>query len=405
MSGPLDGIRVFDLTRVLAGPSCTQILGDLGADVIKIERPISGDDTRKYGPPFVLDPDGEETTESAYYLSANRNKRSITLDLTTEEGQNLAKSMIGQCQVLAENFKVGNLAKYGLDYASLKGEHPGLVYCSITGYGQTGPKAEQPGYDFMAQGLGGIMSITGPPGGEPHRVGIPIADLTAGLWAAISINAALRHREVTGQGQHLDISLLDTQVSMLSIQGLSYLTSGEVPGLLGNAHPSIVPYQVFPTKDGNIIVAVGNDAQFVRYCEFAGVPELSSDERFETNQARVLNRDTLAEILANVMRQQSSDYWLEGLEANKITAGPINNLDQVFADAQVQARGMQIEMEHPAAGGEPVSLIGSPANMSETQVSYRRPPPMLGEHTDDLLEELLGLDEDARDGLRERGVI
>ena len=377
MSGPLDGIRVFDLTRVLAGPSCTQILGDLGADVIKIERPISGDDTRKYGPPFVLDPDGEETTESAYYLSANRNKRSITLDLTTEEGQNLAKSMIGQCQVLAENFKVGNLAKYGLDYASLKGEHPGLVYCSITGYGQTGPKAEQPGYDFMAQGLGGIMSITGPPGGA----------------------------ERPGEGQHLDISLLDTQVSMLSIQGLSYLTSGEVPGLLGNAHPSIVPYQVFPTKDGNIIVAVGNDAQFVRYCEFAGVPELSSDERFETNQARVLNRDTLAEILANVMRQQSSDYWLEGLEANKITAGPINNLDQVFADAQVQARGMQIEMEHPAAGGEPVSLIGSPANMSETQVSYRRPPPMLGEHTDDLLEELLGLDEDARDGLRERGVI
>lgn len=405
MSGPLDGIRVFDLTRVLAGPSCTQILGDLGADVIKIERPISGDDTRKYGPPFVLGPDGEETTESAYYLSANRNKRSLTLDLTSDEGQALAKSMISQCQVLVENFKVGNLAKYGLDYASLKDDYPGLVYCSITGYGQTGPKAEQPGYDFMAQGLGGIMSITGPPGGEPHRVGIPIADLTAGLWAAISINAALRHREVTGQGQHLDISLLDTQVSMLSIQGLSYLTSGEVPGLLGNAHPSIVPYQVFPTSDGNIIVAVGNDAQFVRYCEFAGVHELSSDERFETNQARVLNRDALAEILSDVMRQQSSDYWLEGLEAIKITAGPINNLDQVFADEQVQARGMQIEMEHPAAGGEPVSLIGSPANMSATQVSYRRPPPMLGEHTDDVLEELLGLDANARDGLRERGVI
>jgi len=404
MSGPLDGIRVFDLTRVLAGPSCTQILGDLGADVIKIERPISGDDTRKYGPPFVLGPDGEETTESSYYLSANRNKRSITLDLTSEEGQDLAKSMIGKCQVLAENFKVGNLAKYGLDYASLKDDHPGLVYCSITGYGQTGPKAEQPGYDFMAQGLGGIMSITGPPGGEPHRVGIPIADLTAGLWAAISINAALRHREVTGQGQHLDISLLDTQVSMLSIQGSSYLISGEVPGLLGNAHPSIVPYQVFPTKDGNIIVAVGNDAQFVRYCEFAGVPELSSDERFQTNQARVLNRDALAEILSDIMQQKPSGYWLEGLETIKITAGPINTIDQVFADSQVQARGMQIQMDHPAADG-PISLTGSPAKLSETVVSYRHPPPMLGEHTDEVLEELLGLDEGARDGLRERGVV
>ena len=233
MSGPLNGIRVFDLTRVLAGPSCTQILGDLGADVIKIERPELGDDTRKYGPPFVLDVDGTETTESGYYLSANRNKRSVTLNLTGAEGQSLAKRMINQCQVLAENFKVGNLAKFGLDYASLKAENPGLVYCSITGFGQTGPKAKRPGYDFMAQGLGGIMSITGPPGGEPHRVGVPIADLTAGLWAAISINAALRHREVTGEGQHLDISLLDTQVSLLSIQGLNYLTSGEVPGLLG----------------------------------------------------------------------------------------------------------------------------------------------------------------------------
>ncbi|MEE2760573.1 MAG: CaiB/BaiF CoA-transferase family protein [Pseudomonadota bacterium] len=404
MSGPLDGIRVFDLTRVLAGPSCTQILGDLGADVIKIERPVSGDDTRKYGPPFVLDPDGAETTESSYYLSANRNKRSVTLDLTSEEGQDLAKSMIGECQVVAENFKVGNLAKYGLDYASLKVDHPGLVYCSITGYGQTGPKAEQPGYDFMAQGLGGIMSITGPPGGEPHRVGIPIADLTAGLWAAISINAALRHREVTGEGQHLDISLLDVQVSMLSIQGSSYLISGEVPGLLGNAHPSIVPYQVFPTSDGNVIVAVGNDSQFVRYCEFAGVPELSSDERFETNQARVINRDALAEILSDVMREKPSSYWLEGLEEIKITAGPINNIDQVFVDEQVQARNMKIQMDHPAAG-KPVDLTGSPAKMSGTPVTYRHTPPMLGQHTDEVLEEILGLDADAREGFRKRGVI
>ncbi|HIF80678.1 MAG TPA: CoA transferase [Gammaproteobacteria bacterium] len=405
MSGPLNGIRVFDLTRVLAGPSCTQILGDLGADVIKIERPEHGDDTRKYGPPFVLDVDGTETTESGYYLSANRNKRSVTLNLTGAEGQSLAKRMINQCQVLAENFKVGNLAKFGLDYPSLKAENPGLVYCSITGFGQTGPKAKRPGYDFMAQGLGGIMSITGPPGGEPHRVGIPIADLTAGLWATISINAALRHREVTGEGQHLDISLLDTQVSLLSIQGLNYLTSGEVPGLLGNAHPNIVPYQVFPTADGNIIVAVGNDDQFKRYCEFAGVPELINDERFVTNKARVQNREALTQILNEVMRQNPSAYWLEELEKNKITCGPINNIDQVFADAQVVARDMRIEMNHPATGGEPVSLIGSPSKMSVTEVSYRHAPPMLGQHTEEVLEELLGLDAAECNRLREQGVI
>ena len=405
MSGPLNGIRVFDLTRVLAGPSCTQILGDLGADVIKIERPEHGDDTRKYGPPFVLDVDGTETTESGYYLSANRNKRSVTLNLTGAEGQSLAKRMINQCQVLAENFKVGNLAKFGLDYPSLKAENPGLVYCSITGFGQTGPKAKRPGYDFMAQGLGGIMSITGPPGGEPHRVGIPIADLTAGLWATISINAALRHREVTGEGQHLDISLLDTQVSLLSIQGLNYLTSGEVPGLLGNAHPNIVPYQVFPTADGNIIVAVGNDDQFKRYCEFAGVPELINDERFVTNKARVQNREALTQILNEVMRQNPSAYWLEELEKNKITGGPINNIDQVFADAQVVARDMRIEMNHPATGGEPVSLIGSPSKMSVTEVSYRHAPPMLGQHTEEVLEELLGLDAAECNRLREQGVI
>ena len=405
MSGPLNGIRVFDLTRVLAGPSCTQILGDLGADVIKIERPELGDDTRKYGPPFVLDVNGTETTESGYYLSANRNKRSVTLNLTGAEGQSLAKRMINRCQVLAENFKVGNLAKFGLDYTSLKAENPGLVYCSITGFGQTGPKAKRPGYDFMAQGLGGIMSITGPPGGEPHRVGIPIADLTAGLWAAISINAALRHREVTGEGQHLDISLLDTQVSLLSIQGLNYLTSGEVPGLLGNAHPNIVPYQVFPTADGNIIVAVGNDDQFKRYCEFAGVPELIDDERFVTNKARVQNREALTQILNDVMRQKPSAYWLEALEKIKITCGPINNIDQVFDDAQVAARGMRIEMNHPATGGEPLSLIGSPSKMSVTEVSYRHAPPMLGQHTEEVLEELIGIDAAECNRLREQGVI
>jgi crotonobetainyl-CoA:carnitine CoA-transferase CaiB-like acyl-CoA transferase len=405
MPGPLEGIRIFDLTRVLAGPSCTQILGDLGADVIKIERPGQGDDTRKFGPPFVKDPAGKDTTESGYYLGANRNKRSITLSLDEPEGQALAKKMIAKCQVLVENFKVGNLAKYGLGYDDLKDEFPGLVYCSITGFGQTGPKAEQPGYDFMAQGMGGVMSVTGPMGGEPHRVGVPIADLTAGLWAALSINAALRHREVTGMGQYIDISLLDTQVATLSIQGMNYLTSGEVPGLLGNAHPNIVPYAVFPTADGNIIIAVGNDEQFRRFCDFAGIPEVAKDERYSKNEARVRNRTDVAKIVADVMSKKPTAYWIEGLEKNKISCGPINTIDQVFADEQVVARDMAIEMPHPAAGGQPVKLIGSPIKMSGTPVTYRAAPPMMGQHTDDVLKELLGLDAKAVAELRAKKAI
>jgi len=405
MPGPLEGIRIFDLTRVLAGPSCTQILGDLGADVIKIERPGQGDDTRKFGPPFVKDPSGKDTTESGYYLGANRNKRSITLSLDEPEGQALARKMIAKCQVLVENFKTGNLAKYGLSYDQLKDEFPGLVYCSITGFGQTGPKAEQPGYDFMAQGMGGIMSLTGPMNGEPHRVGVPIADLTAGLWAAISINAALRHREVTGKGQYIDISLLDTQVATLSIQGMNYLTSGEVPGLLGNAHPNIVPYAVFPTSDGNIIIAVGNDEQFRRFCDFAGIPDVAKDERYAKNEARVRNRADVSKIVADVMSKKPTDYWIEGLEKNKISCGPINTLDQVFADEQVVAREMAIEMPHPAAGGKPVKLIGSPIKMSGTPVTYRAAPPMMGQHTDDVLKELLDLDSKAVAELRAKGAI
>ena len=403
--GPLSGLRVFDLTRVLAGPSCVQILGDLGADVIKVERPGQGDDTRKFGPPFVKDQDGDETTESGYYLSANRNKRSISLDLTSEEGQKLARRMIVKCDILVENFKVGNLAKYGLSYDDLKDEFPGLVYCSITGFGQTGPMATQPGYDFMAQGMSGMMSITGEKGGVPQRVGVPIADLTAGLWAAISINAALRHREVTGEGQLIDISLLDTQVSTLSIQGLNYLTSGEVPGLLGNAHPNIVPYQVFPTTDGNVIISVGNDSQFERFCDFIERPKLATDERFKTNDMRVRNRDKLTEILNEITAQKPSDYWLEGLDKIKIASGPINRIDQVFADPQVLARKMEIQMNHPAAGDKPVCMIGSPIKMSGTPVSYRRTPPMLGEHTEEVLEELLNLSADDCAMLRDKGVI
>ena len=405
MPGPLEGIRIFDLTRVLAGPSCTQILGDLGADVIKIERPGQGDDTRKFGPPFVKDPSGKDTTESGYYLGANRNKRSITLSLDEPEGQALARKMIAECHVLVENFKVGNLAKYGLGYDDLKDEFPGLVYCSITGFGQTGPKAEQPGYDFMAQGMGGVMSVTGPMGGEPHRVGVPIADLTAGLWAALSINAALRHREVTGKGQYIDISLLDTQVATLSIQGMNYLTSGEVPGLLGNAHPNIVPYAVFPTADGNIIIAVGNDEQFRRFCDFAGIADIAKDERYAKNEARVRNRTEVAKIVADVMSKKPTAYWIEGLEKNKISCGPINTIDQVFADDQVVAREMAIEMPHPAAGGKPVKLIGSPIKMSGTPVTYRASPPMMGQHTDEVLKELLGLDPKAVAELRAKGAI
>ena len=306
MHGALDGIRIFDLTRVLAGPSCVQILGDLGADVIKVERPIVGDDTRKYGPPYLKDKFGTDTSESAYYMSANRNKRSLTLDLTSDSGQKLAKLLINKCDVLVENFKVNNLKKYGLSYDDLKKENPKLIYCSITGFGQSGPLSDNPGYDFMAQGMGGLMSITGPKDGTPHRVGVPIADLTAGLWAAISICAAIRHSEVTGAGQHLDISLLDTQVATLSIQGLNYLTSGEVPSLIGNAHPNIVPYQVFATFDGNIIIAVGNDEQFIRFTKFLGEPGLAEDIRFSTNANRVRNREVLTEILDGIIIKKTS---------------------------------------------------------------------------------------------------
>jgi len=403
--GPLAGLKIFDLTRVLAGPSCVQILGDLGADVIKVERPKVGDDTRKFGPPFVKNKKGRDTTESAYYLSANRNKRSLTLDLTKPEGQLLARQLISKCDILIENFKVGNLSKYGLSYNDLKKKFPSLVYCSITGFGQTGPMAPQPGYDFMAQGLGGLMSITGERDREPQRVGVPIADLTAGLWAAISINAALRHREVTGEGQQIDISLLDTQIATLSIQGLNYLISGEVPELLGNAHPNIVPYQVFPTSDGNIIISIGNDTQFERFCAFLGHPDLNLNDKFKTNEMRVRNRGELTAILDNILRLETSEHWLMGLDKIKIACGPINRIDQAFENPQVQARGMEIEMEHPASGGQPVKMIGSPIKLSRTPASYRRPPPMLGEHTDEVLGELLDLDTSACSELRQKGII
>jgi crotonobetainyl-CoA:carnitine CoA-transferase CaiB-like acyl-CoA transferase len=369
MTGPLSGLRVFDMTRILAGPTCTQILGDLGADVIKVERPGSGDDTRRFGPPFLKDDKGKETAESAYFLSSNRNKRSITLDITKPEGQDLARRLIARSDILVENFKFGDLARYGLSYEQLKVDCPGLVYCSITGFGQTGPAAAKPGYDVLIQGMGGFMSLTGEPDGAPQKAGVPIADLMAGMYAAVAINAALRHREVTGEGQYIDIGMLDTQVAMLSIQGLNYLATGQAPARLGNAHPNIVPYQTFATADGDIILAVGNDAQFRRFCDFAGVPELVTDENFSTNGARVRNRDALTERLTPVLAGRPSRDWIEGLEKLSVSCGPINTLDQVFADPQRRA-GPLDRQPHEDVGDTTV-LWPSTATARRTQ----RPSP------------------------------
>jgi crotonobetainyl-CoA:carnitine CoA-transferase CaiB-like acyl-CoA transferase len=404
MTGPLHGLRIFDLSRVLAGPSCTQLLGDLGADVIKIERPGAGDDTRGWGPPFLTGHDGEETGESAYFLSTNRNKRSLTLDIAQPEGAALARQLIGRCDVLVENFKTGGLKKYGLAYADLSDENPGLIYCSITGFGQTGPYAARPGYDFLIQGMGGIMSVTGQPDGEPMKVGVAIADLMTGMYASSAILAALHHREKSGRGQYIDLALLDTQMAWLANQGLNYLTSGVAPGRLGNEHPNIVPYKVLPCTDGHFILAVGNDRQFQAFCKFAGAPELAEDARFQTNAARVRNREALYELIVDITQGMPQDAWVEGLTAAGVPCGPVNTIDQAFAHPQVQARDMEIRMTHPATGDE-VSLIGNPIKYSETTADYRRPPPMLGQHTRGVLEELLGLGAAEVAALREKGVV
>lgn len=404
-SGPLNGLRVFDLTRILAGPTCTQILGDLGADVIKIERPGAGDDTRKFAPPFLKDDQGRDSDESAYFASANRNKRSITLDLTQPKGQEIARRLIGKSDILAENFKTGGLAKYGLGYEHLKDDFPGLVYCSITGFGHTGPYAKRPGYDVLIQGMGGFMSVTGDPDGDPQKAGIPISDLMAGMYAAVAINAALRHREVTGQGQFLDIGMLDTTTAMLSIMGANYLATGEVPPRLGNAHPNIVPYQSFPTADGDIVMAVGNDAQFERFCELAECTEMLEDKRFSTNGERVRNRDVIIPLLRDIILKKPSQFWLDGLQARSVSCGPINRLDQVFADEQVQAREMQLKMDHPATGERPIDLIASPIRMSETPASYRYSPPVLGQHTDEILRNVGEFTEQEIADFRDQGII
>jgi crotonobetainyl-CoA:carnitine CoA-transferase CaiB-like acyl-CoA transferase len=405
MPGPLQGIRVFDMTRVLAGPSCTQMLADLGADVIKIERPGVGDDTRKFAPPYIKDTAGADISESAYFCAANRNKRSLTLDVSKPEGQALAKQLIAKSHVLVENFKTGNLAKYGLGYDDLKDEFPGLVYCSITGFGHSGPYAPRPGYDVLIQAMSGLMSLTGEPDGAPMKSAVPVADLMAGMYAGVAICAALRNLEVTGKGQHIDIGMLDVMVAFSTVQGMNYLATGNVPPRLGNAHPNIVPYQTFKTSDGDIILAVGNDSQFKRFCAVAGMPELAEDPRFATNSQRLANRAELIPQLEAVIWLKTTDFWVEAMEANSISCGPINNLEQVFDDPHVLARGMKLEMDHPATAGGKVTLINSPIKMSGTPTTARMAPPMLGQHTEEVLGELLDMDSAAVGTLRDQGVI
>lgn len=405
MTGPLAGVRVLDLSRILAGPTCTQLFGDLGADVVKVERPGVGDDTRQWGPPYLKDKNGAESTESAYYLSSNRNKRSIAVDLAAPAGQALARRLLDSADVLIENFKVGALAGYGLGYADLKEEFPHLIYCSITGFGQTGPYAPRPGYDLAAQAMGGIMSITGHPDGPPTKVGVGIADVMTGMYASTAILAALRHRDRTGQGQHVDCCLLDTQVSWLVNEGTNYLVSGKVPQPLGNAHPNIVPYQVFATSDGHVILACGNDGQFQRWCDVAGAAELKSDPRFASNPLRIGNRDALIPLIVPYMEQRSTDDWVAALEAANVPCGPVNTIDRVFEDSQVKARGMKIDLPHPLAGDGTVPLIANPVKLSGTPIEYRHAPPTLGQHTDEILAEVLGMDADEIAAEKAKGAI
>ncbi|WP_217619114.1 CaiB/BaiF CoA-transferase family protein [Achromobacter sp. GbtcB20] len=389
---PLDGIRVLDLSRILAGPWCTQNLADLGADVIKIERPRVGDDTRAWGPPYLKDGNGQDTNESAYYLSANRNKRSVEADMATPEGAALIRELAAVSDILVENFKVGGLAKYGLDYESLKQVNPRLIYCSVTGFGQDGPFAQRPGYDFMIQGMGGLMSITGErddlPGGGPQKAGVAVTDIVTGMYATVAVLAALQERHRSGQGQHLDIALLDSHVALLANQNSNYFNSGVAPTRAGNAHQNVVPYQVFAASDGHLIVATGNESQYRAYCRAIGVPELGDDPRFATNRLRVTNRVELIGILTDIMREGRRDDWIAKLEAVGVPCGPINDIAQAFAHPQAQARQLRRDMPHPAGGVTPVTA--SPLRFSDSPVVYRRAPPMLGEHTEEVLRDVLG---------------
>lgn len=405
--GALSHIRVLDLSRVLAGPWAGQILADLGAEVIKVERPGSGDDTRAWGPPFLKDAQGESTSEAAYYLSANRNKQSVTIDLTVSEGQELVRALAAKSDIVIENFKVGGLAAYGLDYASLKAINPRLIYCSITGFGQTGPYAKRAGYDFMIQGLGGLMSLTGraddQEGAGPVKVGVALTDVMTGVYSSTAILAALAHRDQSGLGQHIDMALLDVQVACLANQALNYLTTGIAPTRLGNAHPNIVPYQDFPTADGDFILTVGNDGQFRKFAEVAGQAQWADDPRFLTNKLRVANRAELIPLIRQATVFKTTAQWVSELEAAGVPCGPINDLAQVFDDPHVRARGLVTSLPHALAGSVP--QVASPIRLSATPVEYRHAPPLLGEHTGEVLERVLGLPTAEVVRLRRGGVL
>ena len=403
--GPLKDIKIFDLTRVLAGPHCTQILGDLGADIIKIERVKDGDDTRKFAPPFMKDQNGDDTNQSAYFSGTNRNKRSLTLDLSSSEGQAIAKELISKSDILVENFKVGTLKKYNLDYESLKEEFPSLIYCSITGFGQTGPYANRPAYDALVQAMGGVMSLTGDPEGEPMKVGVSIADLMAGMYATVSVLAALRHRDKTNEGQHLDISMLDAHVAWLANQGMNYLATGKNPERLGNQHPNILPYQVMPSKDGYFVLSVGNDATFERFCEVASCEYLLEDKKFAEAVQRVKNREEVTNKLNEITKMHETKWWLEKLEAKNIGCCAINTLEEVFSDPQVISREMVLDMEGTDEKKSPYKLIANPIKMKEGSITYRYPPPQHGEHTGELLKEYLNYSDEKINALKKSGII
>jgi formyl-CoA transferase len=407
MSGPLSHIKVLDLSRVLAAPWAAQNLADLGAEVIKVERPVKGDDSRAFAPPFLRDAQGRETRESAYFCSANRGKRSITIDLAKPEGQQLVRELATRADVVLENYKVGDLARYGLGYDDLKALNPGLIYCSVTGFGQSGPYKDRPGYDFMAQGMGGLMSITGErddlPGGGPQRVGVPIVDLTTGMYATIAVCAALAHRAVSGQGQWIDIALLDSCVAFLGNQGMNFLATGETPQRVGNSHPSIVPYQTFKTSDGSIILACGNDNLFNKFCHAAGCAHLANDPLYSTNAERVRNRVEISKLLDDVFAKRTTRDWVKLLDDAGVPNGPINTIPQVFEEPQVQARGLRIELPHAVAGK--VSLVASPMRFSATPIRHEMPPPALGQHSDEILRGILNKSDDQIAALKEGGIV
>ena len=407
MAGPLSGLRVLDFSRILAGPWAAQTMADLGAEVIKIERPGTGDDTRLWGPPFIVDEDGREIPDAAYFHCANRGKKSLTLDLASEKGQEIVRRLAATSDILVENYKRGGLARYRLDYESLRAVNPGLVYCSITGFGQTGPYADRAGYDFLIQAMGGLMSITGErddlPGGGPQKVGVAVTDVLTGLYTAIAALAAVREREKTGEGKHIDMALFDVAVASTANQAMNYLVTGEAPGRMGNGHPNVVPYQSFATSDGHVVVAVGNDSQFARFCEAGGRPDLAGDERFRTNAGRVEHRDALIPALAEMMLARTQDEWIAALEAVGVPCGPINDLRRIFADPQAEARGLRMELPHSEAGSVPG--VANPIRYVGQAHDYPGGAPALGEHTEDVLGGLLGMDEHEIAALRQDGVV